>query len=105
MRFGNILVAASTFVLAVAAPTVEKKKRASKFQWFGVNESGAEFGSGSIPGQLGKDYTWPVDSSIDTLVSKGANIFRKSFPPLPYPHITNKTRESPSSWSESSQPP
>ena len=47
MRFGNILVAASTFVLAVAAPTVEKKKRASKFQWFGVNESGAEFGSGS----------------------------------------------------------
>jgi endoglucanase len=88
MRFGNLLVTASTVVLAVAAPAVEKKKRTSKFQWFGVNESGAEFGSGSIPGQLGKDYTWPVDSSIDTLVSKGANIFRTplSPPPSPSPH-------------------
>ena len=83
MRFGSILVAASTIVLALAAPTVEKKKRASKLQWFGVNESGAEFGSGSIPGELGKDYIWPVDSSIDTLVSKGANIFRTLLsPPL-----------------------
>ena len=61
MRFGNILVAASTVVLALAAPSVHIKKRASKFQWFGVNESGAEFGSGSIPGELGKDYIWPVE--------------------------------------------
>lgn len=61
MRFGNILVVASTAVLAVAAPATEKEKRASKFKWFGVNESGAEFGSGSIPGQLGKDYIWPVE--------------------------------------------
>ena len=54
-------MAASTAVLAVAAPSVEKKKRVSKFQWFGVNESGAEFGNTAIPGQLGKDYIWPVE--------------------------------------------
>ena len=61
MRFGDTLLAASTVVLAVAAPSREKKKRASKFQFFGVNESGAEFGSGSLPGTLGTDYTWPVE--------------------------------------------
>ena len=59
MRFGHILIVASTVVLAIAAPSMVK--RASKFQWFGVNESGAEFGSGSIPGELGKDYIWPVE--------------------------------------------
>jgi endoglucanase len=61
MRFINTLIAASTALLAVAAPSTEKKKRLSKFQWFGVNESGAEFGSGDIPGVLGTDYTWPVE--------------------------------------------
>lgn len=61
MRFGSILVAASTTALAVAAPSAEKSKRTSKFQWFGVNESGAEFGNTILPGQLGKDYTWPVE--------------------------------------------
>lgn len=59
MHFGNVLLAASTVVLAVAAPSVEKKKRANKFKWFGVNESGAEFGNTAIPGQLNKDYIWP----------------------------------------------
>jgi len=76
MRFGNLIVAAGTVVLAVAAPSTEKNKRVSKFKWFGVNESGAEFGNTAIPGQLGKDYTWPVTSTIDTLVGKGLNIFR-----------------------------
>jgi endoglucanase len=47
-------------MLAVAAPSTEKKKRVSKFQWFGVNESGAEFRNTAIPGQFGKDYTWPI---------------------------------------------
>lgn len=60
MPFSNLLVIASTAVLAVAAPYTEKKKRVSNFQYFGVNESGAEFGNMAIPGQLGKAYTWPV---------------------------------------------
>ncbi|KAH8654485.1 putative endo-beta-1,4-glucanase B [Tricladium varicosporioides] len=75
MHFGNVLLAASTIVLAVAAPSVEKK-RANKFKWFGVNESGAEFGNTAIPGQLNKDYIWPPSSTIDTLVGKGLNAFR-----------------------------
>ena len=35
MHFGSILLTASTAVLAVAASSTEKKKRVSKFQWFG----------------------------------------------------------------------
>jgi endoglucanase len=46
------------------------------FQWFGVNESGAEFGNTAIPGELGKDYTWPNTSAIEILMKKGMNIFR-----------------------------
>ncbi len=60
MRFVQLLVAASTAALAFAAPAGDKKKRAKKFQFFGVNESGAEFGNTAFPGILGKDYTWPV---------------------------------------------
>ncbi|KAK6538471.1 hypothetical protein TWF694_010054 [Orbilia ellipsospora] len=47
-----------------------------KFKFVGVNESSAEFGQNSIPGTLGKDYTWPSPSSIDYFVARGANIFR-----------------------------
>ena len=37
----------------------------TKFKFFGVNQSGAEFGNQNIPGVLGTDYTWPSPSSID----------------------------------------
>jgi len=77
MHFSSIILAASIATFAVAAPSVGK--RASKFQFFGASESGAEFGDTAIPGELGKDYTWPVDSSIDTLSSNGMNIFRIPF--------------------------
>ncbi|TVY20491.1 putative endo-beta-1,4-glucanase B [Lachnellula arida] len=77
MHFASMLLVASTAVLAVAAPATEKQKRAlKKFKFFGVNESGAEFGNTAIPGELGKDYTWPLTSTIDTLVGQGLNIFR-----------------------------
>ncbi|KAI0259893.1 endoglucanase [Gloeopeniophorella convolvens] len=51
----------------------------TKFQYFGVSESGAEFGNTVIPGTLGKDYTWPSPSSIDFFVSNGFNTFRIPF--------------------------
>ncbi|GJJ12964.1 hypothetical protein Clacol_007211 [Clathrus columnatus] len=51
----------------------------TKFQYFGVNESGAEFGSTTWPGELGKDYTWPAPSSIDYFVENGFNVFRVTF--------------------------
>lgn len=49
------------------------------FQFFGVNESGAEFGNLNIPGVLGTDYTWPSPSSIDFFMGKGMNTFRIPF--------------------------
>lgn len=62
MKFVEILTAAVTLASAVAAPS---KKRASKFQFVGVNESGAEFGNTVMPGRLGKDYTWPDQNAIN----------------------------------------
>ncbi|KAF9532516.1 endoglucanase [Crepidotus variabilis] len=65
----------------VTAPTSTLCGGASrtKFTYFGVNQSGAEFGDTAIPGTLGKDYTWPSPSSIDYFVGQGFNSFRVPF--------------------------
>lgn len=68
MRFLNLLVGAASTATVLATPAGNgspKSKRAGKFLFTGVNESGAEFGQTALPGQLGKDYTWPVHSTID----------------------------------------
>lgn len=68
MKFLELLVGAAAATSVLAAPSKEvasKKKRASAFEFVGVNESGAEFGNMNLPGRLGKDYTWPVHSAID----------------------------------------
>ncbi|CAE6421765.1 unnamed protein product [Rhizoctonia solani] len=51
----------------------------TKFKYFGVNQSVAEFGDGKWPGIKGTDYTWPATSSIDYFVGKGMNTFRVAF--------------------------
>ncbi|KAJ7274333.1 endoglucanase [Mycena haematopus] len=51
----------------------------TKFKFFGVNESGAEFGNTVIPGTWGKDFTFPAPSSIDYFVAQGFNFFRVPF--------------------------
>ncbi|KAA8906644.1 endoglucanase [Sphaerosporella brunnea] len=51
----------------------------TKFKYFGINESGAEFGNNVIPGTLGTDYTWPTTDSIDFFLGKGMNTFRVTF--------------------------
>jgi len=51
----------------------------TKFKFFGVNQSGAEFGNTIFPGTLGKDYTWPATTSIDYFVGQGFNTFRVPF--------------------------
>ncbi|ORY64140.1 glycoside hydrolase family 5 protein [Pseudomassariella vexata] len=80
MKFLDLLLGASTVATVLAAPTLEPtptvRKRKSKFQFTGVNESGAEFGNTALPGQLGKDFTWPAHSAIDTMVGQGMNTFR-----------------------------
>ena len=71
MKFLEFLTGAIAVGTALAAPagdsapSTTKRKRAGKFQWAGINESGAEFGNKNLPGRLDKDYTWPVHSSID----------------------------------------
>ncbi|KAJ5485078.1 endo-beta-1-4-glucanase B [Penicillium diatomitis] len=94
MKFTNMVLAASAAGMAVAYPSGREiipngreisttkrsvEKRANGFTWFGVSESGAEFGPGNIPGTLGKDYTWPVASKIQTLRDAGMNVFRIPF--------------------------
>ncbi|KAM7182975.1 Glycoside hydrolase superfamily [Rhypophila sp. PSN 637] len=89
MRLLDVFVGAVAIRTALAAPAASgttttptpttKGKRASKFQFVGVYQSGAEFGNKNLPGTLGKDYTWPVHSSIDTLMGKGFNTFRVAF--------------------------
>ncbi|KAG6899562.1 hypothetical protein C0993_009231 [Termitomyces sp. T159_Od127] len=80
-----ILLSGKTAATAIYAPPASTTNAAgcsgalTKFQFFGVNESGAEFGSQNIPGVLGKDYTWPSPSSIDYFVGKGFNTFRVTF--------------------------
>ncbi|GIK06707.1 hypothetical protein Aspvir_002357 [Aspergillus viridinutans] len=79
MKFTQLLTAASTAVLALAAPDPKSKpKKTSAFQWFGANESGAEFGS-NLPGVLGTDYIWPNTTAIGILRKAGMNIFRVPF--------------------------
>lgn len=60
----------ATAALAIAAPTTSKVKRANKLQFFGVNESGPEFGESVLPGAYGKEYIWPTLSTIDTFISQ-----------------------------------
>ncbi|KAK4185431.1 family 5 putative glycoside hydrolase [Podospora australis] len=87
MKFLKALLGAVAISSAVAAPTATvnaptcdaPSKRATKFQFVGVNQSGAEFGKDTLPGTLGKHYTWPVRSSIDALMGKGMNTFRIAF--------------------------
>ncbi|GME24122.1 putative glycoside hydrolase family 5 protein [Neofusicoccum parvum] len=75
MRVSTVLLA-GTASLALAAPVQKEEKRASKFEFFGVNESGPEFGEGNLPGTLNTDYVWPTLSTIDTFVNKGMNTIR-----------------------------
>ncbi|KAK7756470.1 hypothetical protein SLS62_001696 [Diatrype stigma] len=66
MRFTDLIVGATAASGVLAAPGVSKnKKRQGGFDFTGVNQSGAEFGQDTLPGQLGKEYTWPVNSAID----------------------------------------
>lgn len=70
-------IAVSTTKTATAATSAASSS--SGLQWLGVTESGAEFGTTALPGVLGTDYTWPLTSSIQTLLDAGMNIFRIPF--------------------------
>ena len=74
MRIIDFFLGAVAVTSVLAAPVADQttpcearsvQRRKSKFAMTGVNESGAEFGNGNLPGRLDKDYTWPVHSTID----------------------------------------
>ncbi|KAK2765973.1 hypothetical protein FQN54_007488 [Arachnomyces sp. PD_36] len=68
----STFLAAGASALAAAQPTAKN----GTMRWFGVNESGAEFGETNLPGELGTDYTWADPDAIDALIAEGMNLFR-----------------------------
>lgn len=72
-------VKSTTATSTSTAPSSSASSGRTKFKYFGVNESGAEFGSTTWPGVLGTDYEWPATTSIDYFVGKGFNTFRVCF--------------------------
>jgi endoglucanase len=85
MRFQNILAATALVSAVFAAPTEEKRQ--SKLKWFGINESGAEFGEKNFTGVYGKEYIWYDFKTIDQFIGQGMNMFRLNFR-KPTPHLT-----------------
>ncbi|KAK6207817.1 endoglucanase 3 [Colletotrichum tabaci] len=74
--------AAATTTSKASAPAASASAtpgKSGKFKWFGTNQSGAEFGPGSTPGTLGKDYTFPDTAKITTLMNDGYTTFRVQF--------------------------
>lgn len=76
MRFSSLILSAVTLASVFAAPApnadpapnergISVNKKRSNFWFAGVNESGGEFGSGTLPGTLGTNYIWPSTTSID----------------------------------------
>ncbi|KAJ7224342.1 endoglucanase [Mycena pura] len=59
------------------APGATTCANRTKFKFFGVNQSGAEFGNNVIPGTWGKDFTFPAPRCF--FVGKGFNFFRVPF--------------------------
>ncbi|KAJ7756512.1 endoglucanase [Mycena maculata] len=51
----------------------------TKFKYFGVNQSGAQFGDTVWPGTWGTDFIFPAPRSIDYFVDLGFNFFRVPF--------------------------
>jgi len=52
---------------------------AEKLKYLGVNESGGEFGEGSLPGIYNKHYIYPNIKSIEASIEQGMNVFRMGF--------------------------
>jgi opacity protein-like surface antigen len=91
MLFKNILAAAALAATAFAAPA-EEKRQTKKLEWFGINESGAEFGEKNFTGVYGKEYIWYDFKTIDQFLAQGMNMFRLNFRksnPHTFSHLAN----------------
>ncbi|KAF2204236.1 glycoside hydrolase [Delitschia confertaspora ATCC 74209] len=80
MHFSTAIVAALGLASsALAAPTKAERAQSRKMQFFGINESGAEFGEKNFTGVYGKEFIWYDLSTVDTFISQGMNLFRVNF--------------------------
>lgn len=66
-------------LLATAALASSATAQTRKMKWFGINESGAEFGENTLPGKYGKEYIWYDFNTIDQFIAQGMNMFRLNF--------------------------
>ncbi|KAF1960039.1 endoglucanase precursor [Byssothecium circinans] len=71
MLFSKLVVAASLASTSFA--------QSRKLKWFGINESGAEFGEGNFTGVYGKEFIWYDFNTIDQFIAQGVNMFRLNF--------------------------
>ncbi|KAJ4365026.1 hypothetical protein N0V83_008642 [Neocucurbitaria cava] len=78
MLFKNLMAAATLASTAFAAPA-EKRQAANKLKFFGINESGAEFGEKNFTGVYGKEFIWYDLNTIDQFMNQGMNMFRLNF--------------------------
>ncbi|KAF8206367.1 glycoside hydrolase superfamily [Mycena galopus ATCC 62051] len=62
---------------STAPPTSSGCANRTKFKYFGVNQSGAEFGNTVIPGTWNKDFIFPAPRYY--FVNQGFNFFRVTF--------------------------
>lgn len=60
----------TTLTTSTTKATTTSSTGSLGWKWLGVDESGAEFGSTSIPGTWGVDFIFPADSSLS--VSQGS---------------------------------
>ncbi|CAA9964264.1 Glycoside hydrolase family 5 protein [Pyrenophora teres f. maculata] len=77
MLLTNLFAVAALASAAFAAPA--EKRQTRKMKWFGINESGAEFGETKFPGVYGKDYIWYDLNTLDQFMNQGMNMFRLNF--------------------------
>ncbi|PSN64196.1 endoglucanase precursor [Corynespora cassiicola Philippines] len=77
MLFKNLCAAVALASAVFAAPSEKRQER--KLKWFGINESGAEFGEKNFTGAYGKEYIWYDLNTIDQFMAQGMNMFRLNF--------------------------
>lgn len=76
------------------------------FEWYGVNESGGEFGEGTLPGQWGKHFIFPDPTAVSVSKLDPASISSLADFSLRPSAVMATTRSVCSSrWSVSPSPP
>ena len=65
----------------------------SKILYAGVNESGGEFASGTLPGTFGVDYQFIDVDHVDYFIDHGVNVFRVTFLMVSFAHFISRGRD------------